>query len=98
MPPKKSIANKIQTPRNSQDESNDTFASSQGSQSGKLRSKNYTVEESLALGRCTEKYHEIINKNTSSDKDKQAKIQAWQNIKKEFDQYCKSQGIYVSVV
>lgn len=96
-----SIAKKIYTPRNSQEDSNDTFASSQNSQdsqSGKLRAKNYSAEESAALIRCSEKYYAIISKNSNRDKDKKEKQQAWQKIKNEFDQYCKSQGIYVCIV
>lgn len=68
----------------------------QNSQSGKLKAKNYSAEESAALIRCSAKYHTIISKNTNRDKDKQEKQQAWEKIKSEFDQYCKSQGIYVS--
>lgn len=98
MPPKKATANKIQTPRNSQDDSNDTFTGSQDSQSGRSKAKNYTLDECLALGRCTAKYHEIISKNSSLDKDKNAKQKAWERLKSDFDQYCKSQGIYVSAV
>lgn len=93
-----STAQKIQTPRNSQDDTNDTFASSQNSQGQKLRARNYTAEESEALIRCSEKYHAIISKNTGRDKDKKEKIQAWNKIKSDFDQYCQSQGIYVSTV
>lgn len=84
-----------QTPRNSQDESNDTFESSQNSQdsqNSKSKVKNYSAEESAA------KYHTVISKNSNRDKDKQEKQQAWEKIKSEFDQYCKSQGIYVSRV
>lgn len=86
----------IRSPPNSQDESNDTIIGSQDSQ--KLRAKNYSAEESAALIRCSEKYHAIISKNSNRDKDKKEKNQAWEKIKKDFDTYCKSQGIYVSTI
>lgn len=87
---RKSTAQQVQS---QQDESNDTLASSQNSQDsqiGKLRAKNYSAEESAALIRCSEKYHANISK------DKTEKKVSWEKIKSEFDQYCKSQGIYVS--
>lgn len=89
-----SIAQRIGSRLISRDDSNDTFASSQNSQNS--RSKNYSAEESAALIRCAEKFYDIITKNSSRDKDKQIKQRAWESIKKSFDQYCKSQGIYVS--
>lgn len=96
---RKSTAQSLRFEKILQDESRDTFVSSQGSQdsqSGKLRAKNYSAEESGALIRCTEKYHAIISKNSNRDKDKIEKNQAWEKIRNEFNQYCKSQGFYVS--
>lgn len=90
---RKSVAQKIQSPRNSKND--ELLESSQDSQN-KSRSKNYSAEESAALIRCSEKFHAIISKNSSRDKDKNEKQQAWEKIKSEFDQYCKSEGIYVS--
>lgn len=77
-------------------DSTDSLLSSQASQNSKGRAKNYSREESEALARCTEKFHTIISKNSSHDKDIAQKERAWENIKSSFDDYCKSQGIYVS--
>lgn len=63
---------------------------------GKTRSKNFTENENKVLISACDKFHEIINKNSSSDADKLAKNKAWANIKNGFDVYCKSQGIFVS--
>lgn len=46
--------------------------------------------------KCTEKYRAIIDINSNRDKDKQQKQLAWESVKNDFDQYCKSQGLYVS--
>lgn len=93
MPPKRrqSAANKIQSPRISRDET------SQSSQNSKFRAKNYSADECQALIKCCDKFHPIITKNSSRDKDKQEKQQAWETIKSDYDHYCKSQGIYVSI-
>lgn len=90
-----------QESQNSQD-SIDT----QNSQNGKLKAKeeaialeeakNYSKEEAIALERCTERFHAVISKNSNHDKDKEEKQRAWESIKISFDEYCKSQGIYVS--
>lgn len=78
------------------EDSNDTVLSSQNSQKSKSKGKNYSREEQAALIRCTEKFHGIISKNSSQDKDVAQKQLAWKRIKTSFDEYCKSQGIYVS--
>lgn len=90
---KPSIASRIQSPRNSQDDSTEL----ENSQGTKSRAKNYSAEESAALIRICDKYHVIINKNSSSDKDKQQKQKAWQSVKTEFDIYCRAEAIYVSL-
>lgn len=89
----KSIAGEIQSPRNSPDVSSETVENSQNS---KIRSKNYSAEECEAIIKCCDKFHPIISKNSSRDKDKQEKQQAWEKIKRDFDDYCQSQGICVS--
>lgn len=102
---KKSTASNIQIQRLSQDSqdsqgtqnSNDTLLSSQNSQNSKIKTKNYSQAEQEALSRCTEKFHAIISKNSNHDKDKAEKQRAWENIKISFDNYCKSEGIYVSL-
>lgn len=101
MPPKKKpIAKKIETPRNSHvnaaEDDLDTLENSQNSQNSKLRSKNYSADESAALITCCERYHSIISKNSNRDKDKLEKKHAWEKIKKDFDKYCHCQGIHVS--
>lgn len=77
-------------------ESQDSKASSQNSQNSKIKTKNFSKEETAALYRCTEKFHAIINKNSNKESDKAARQRAWTSIKNSFDQYCKSQGIHVS--
>lgn len=95
-----SVAKKIKPPRNSQEDSNQPFENSQNSQDSvnnkRVKSKNYSADESAAIIKCTEKLHSIININSNRDKDKQEKQLAWKGIKNDFDQYCKSQGFYVS--
>lgn len=90
-----SLAQKIQSTRNSQD-SSEALENSQNSLSGKPKSKNYSAEESKALIKCAEKFHTIISLNSSRDKDKKDKEKAWEKIKVDFHLYCKSQGIFVS--
>lgn len=87
---KNSATKKIQTPRNSQDDT------SQCSQKSKSRAKNYSAEECEALIKCCEKFHSVITLNSSRDTDKTEKKAAWKLIKRDFNEYCKSQGIYVS--
>lgn len=89
---RKSVAKKVALPRISHDET------SQSSQNSKTRAKNYSAEECQALIKCCDKFHTIITKNSNSDKDKQEKQQVWDKIKNDFDEYCKSQGIYVSSI
>lgn len=85
-----------EAPRISQDDSlNDVIENSQNSKS---RSKNYSADESATLIKCCDKYHAIISKNSSRDKDKKEKQLAWEKIKSDFDQYCQSQGIIVSKI
>lgn len=62
----------------------------------KSRSKNFTEAESSALLSACDKFYNIINKNSNRDCDKKAKNNAWLRIKSGFDQYCKSEGVYVS--
>lgn len=73
-----------------------TRLQSQDAEKTKNRTKNYTVEESRAIIRCCLKHHEIIDKNSKTDKDKSAKVSTWKQIKRDFDVYCKSNGIFVS--
>lgn len=89
----KPIAKDIQSSQNSQDDSTEPLENSQNSKS---RSKNYSADESAALIKCCDVFHAIINKNSNHDKDKKQKEAAWQQIKSNFIEYCKSQGIYVS--
>lgn len=79
--------------------SQDSFgALSQNSEKGKSnRTKNYSAEECSALITCCDKFHVIINLNSSRDKDKNEKALAWKQIKRDFDMYCKSNGIFVSM-
>lgn len=60
------------------------------------RAKKYSADECKVLLVVCNKYHTILNVNSSRDVDKKNKQNAWQNIKKEFDVKCKSEGIYVS--
>lgn len=91
----KSTVNETRSTRISQDDSTDALENSQNS---KTRSKNYSADESAALVKCCDKYHVIISKNSSRDKDKREKQQTWLKIKSDFDEYCQSQGIIVSKV
>lgn len=75
-----------------------TRLQSQNTEKSKNRTKNYTLEESRAIIRCCLKYHEIIDKNSKTDKDKSAKVSTWKQIKRDFDVYCKSNGIFVSSI
>lgn len=65
-------------------------------QATKTRAKNFSEAECKVLLSACDKFHGIINKNSSRDKDKKAKSVAWAKIKAGFDGYCKSEGIYVS--
>lgn len=89
------LARLSQDSQDTQD-SNDTLLSSKNSQKSRNKGKNYSRDEQTALLRCTEEFHEIISKNSSHDKDVAQKQLAWEKIKESFDEYCKSQGIYVS--
>lgn len=80
--------------QDSQDTQDSISNETQNSQ--KIKGKNYSREEQEALLRCSEKFHAIISKNSSHDKVTAQKQRAWENIKISFDEYCKSQGIYVS--
>lgn len=62
----------------------------------KNRSKNFTEAECNVLLSASDKFYTIINKNSNRDNDKKAKVSAWSQIKRGFDAYCKSTGIYVS--
>lgn len=93
---KKYVARKVQKPQNIQDDSTEGIANSQSSEKNKLRSKNYSADESAALIKCCEKYHSIISKNSNRDKERHEKNQAWEKIKTDFDEYCRCQGIRVS--
>lgn len=95
-----SVAQKIQSPRTSQDDTLENSQHSNFSQnsenSKRAKAKNYSADESAAIIRCTDKFCSIINLNSNRDKDKQQKQSAWKIIKHDFDVYCKSQGFYVS--
>lgn len=62
----------------------------------KNRSKNFTEAECKVLLSASDKFYSIINRNSNRDKDRKAKVSAWIQIKRSFDTYCKSTGIYVS--
>lgn len=61
----------------------------------KTRSKNFSEEESRVLLSACDRHHNIINKNSNRSTDKLAKVKAWAQIKNGFDNYCRTQGIYV---
>lgn len=63
----------------------------------KQRSKNFTDAENKVLLSACDKFHEVINKNSSRAVDKAAKVKAWQSIQRGHTNYCKTQGIFVSV-
>lgn len=65
-------------------------------QTNKSRSKNFSDAECNVLLSACDKFYTIINKNSNRDNDKKAKTVAWSKIKMGFDQYCKSQGVFVS--
>lgn len=60
------------------------------------RAKNYSAEESAALIRVCDKFHVIISLNSHTDQDRKEKEKAWNTIKRDFVEYCSSQGIEVS--
>lgn len=72
---------------------------SQNSAKGKSnRTKNYSADECSVLIKCCDKFHALINKNSSCDKDKNEKKLAWGKIRHDFDLYCKSNNIFVSTL
>lgn len=62
----------------------------------KNRAKNYSKIESDSLLKICDEFHLVINRNSNRDVDKQEKVKAWQKIKKRLDEFCQSEGIYVS--
>lgn len=63
----------------------------------KPRSKKFTFEEIKVLLSVTDRYYNIINKNSNRDTDVTAKNQAWNKTHQGFNKYCKSSGISVSL-
>lgn len=62
----------------------------------KSRSKNFSENEIKIFLSACDKFHDIINKNSSRDADKVAKVKAWESIKTGFERYCKADGFFVS--
>lgn len=63
----------------------------------RIRAKKYTQNECDTLLRTCNRFHTIINMNSNRDSDRIKKENAWKNIKRQFDQRCKADGIYVSI-
>lgn len=62
----------------------------------RVRSKNYSATECEILLKICDKYHSIINKNSSRDKDKIEKTKTWAKITKEHNFDCRAEGIVSS--
>lgn len=66
--------------------------------SQRTRAKKYTKDETDALLMFCAEFHGIINKNSSSEADRKIKSNAWETIKRKFDEHCQLEGIYVSIL
>lgn len=74
----------------------DNVQNLQGGENTKSRSKNFTDKEITVLLSACDKFYSVINKNSNREVDKMAKASSWLKIKTGFDNYCKTQGCYVS--
>lgn len=60
------------------------------------RAKKYTQLECDTLLRTCNHFHAILNMNSSRDSDRTKKVNTWKTIKRQFDERCRTEGIFVS--